>query len=173
MKKILLYLLLHSALQSTFFLNRYWTPELTNQAILGYRRILKNITIQPFMISADQASKSNNAQNPNVYEIDGMLSISNLNHSYLLNNPENLNIIPSEWIASQYSIPIRLGGGISATGLAWNIAYELIPGCILGWSSAYSQMTGAINLQPQEEANKYTLKEGMLLQINTIYNNET
>jgi hypothetical protein len=173
MKKILLYMLLHNTLLPTFFLNRYWTPELTNQAILGYRRVLENITIQPFMMTADKANKSNNMLTPNVYEIDGLVSIANLHHSYLLNNPNQENIIPSEWISSGYAIPIRLGGEISSTGFGWNMSYQIVPGCIIGWSSGYSQMTGAINLQPQEEQGKYKLKEGMLLQINSIYNNLT
>jgi hypothetical protein len=173
MKKILLFILFPFLIHPTFFLNRYWVPELTNQVILSYRRILKNFTIQPFMMSANQANKSCNIQNPKVYEIDGLLSIANLNQAYLLNNKNNKSFIPSEWIASKYTIPIRLGGDISATGFAWNLSYEITPGCIIGWSSAYSQMTGAINLQPQEEPNKYKLKEGMLIQINTIYNQLT
>ncbi len=173
MKKILLCIILYNTLHPTFFLNRYWIPELNNQPILSYKRVSKNITVQPFVITADQANKSNNITNPNVYEIEGLLSIANLNHSYTLSNIGSEEIIPSEWIASKYSIPIRLGGNISATGFAWNISYELVPGCILGWSSGYSQMTGAINLQAQEEQNKYKLKEGMLLQINDIYNHLT
>jgi hypothetical protein len=175
MKKILFFLALHSLIKPTFFLNRFWTPELTNQSILSYRHIIENITIQPFVMTADKGNKTCGMQTPHLYEIDGLVSIANLYQSYLLNNPDNNQAlsIPSEWIASKYTIPIRLNGAINATGFGWNFSYQLAPGCLIGWSSGYSQMTGAINIQPQEESNKYKLKEGMLVQINTLYNHIT
>jgi hypothetical protein len=170
MKKILFALFYPFLSLPTFFLNRYWMPEINNYQILPYKRTQTQITIQPFVMSADQANPALNKSDPSIYELDGLCSLANLNQTYLLQNKNNTTLLPSEWTAYNYYVPIRLNGKINATGIGWNIGYEVTEGCSIGWSSGFSRMTGAINLQPQEESGKYKLKEGMILQINEIYN---
>lgn len=170
MKKNILYLsmIFFNISLPIYFLNRYFIPELTN-SILNYKDYSTNITIQPFVITANKANKSNNNQNLNFYEIEGNLSIKNLDLAYQIATQKR-NTLPSEWILYDYNIPLRLEGGINSTGIGWNINYEIAPNCIIGWSSAFCQVTGAINIQPQEESQKYKLKEGMLFQITDKYN---
>lgn len=173
MKKIFILFLFPTIIEATFFLNRYWVPELVNQAILSYKRTNTQITIQPFIMTASQANTSNNITNPNIYEIDGIVTLANLNYTYLLQHPNEQSLIPSEWIAYNYIVPLRLNGKISSTGIAWNIEYQVTNGCSIGWASGYSKIIGAMNIQPQEEASKYKLKEGLIIQINEIYNTLT
>lgn len=158
-------------ISAIYFLNRYFTPELST-SILDYRTFLEGITLQPFVISANQANKTPHGSNLNLYEIDGGLSIKTLNESYEIFTGKT-GILPSEWILYNYSVPIRLQGNITNTGIGWTLNYQLVPGCTIGWSSALSQITGAINLHPQEESQKYKLKESMLFETLKIYNTLT
>lgn len=166
---ILFILLLTHPLLGTFFLNRYWVPELVNDTRDLRQHDSIGISLQPFLMHTNEANPIKNIKNQYIYELDGFLMLSNLQYNEILNNRSAITM-PSEWIANNYNVPIRLNGNIYAQGIAWNMTYVVMPWCLIGWSSAIGPMTGAINIQPEEEPEKYKLKESMLLQTIHIYN---
>lgn len=168
MHKIFILLISINTIYGTFFLNKYWVPELVNDQRNLRVTDSTSIKIQPFIMHTNEANPTKNIQNQYVYELDGFLSLANLEYNNILNN--NMSItIPSEWIANDYHIPLRLNGNLYAKGIAWNITHAFLPWLTIGWSSGIGPMTGAMNIQPSEEPEKYRLKESILIQSIDLY----
>jgi hypothetical protein len=168
-KRIILFIFINQ-LYGTFFLNKYWVPELVNNETNPRISDSINFSLQPFLMHTNEANPIRNVNNQYIYELDGFLTLSNLEYNNIINNKSSI-MIPSEWIANNYNIPLRLNGNIYSKGVAWNLSYNLAPWCMIGWSSGIGPMTGVINVTPEEEGNKYKLKESMLLQILNTYDN--
>ncbi len=143
-------------------------PELTD-CILRYKNVDNSISLIPFVIGAKDANPSCGVQNLYVYEIDGGISLARLAQSCAFYTGDNTLRLPSEWVAYNYQVPIRLNGSIQNNGLGWNTQYMVTPQCSVGWSSALCLVVGAMNIVPQEESQKYKLKEGMLFEIIDYY----
>lgn len=127
----------------------------------------------PFVMSTKEANPSCGVQNLNIYEIDGGISLARLAQSCQLYTHGNGIMLPSEWVAYNYNVPIRLHGGAQNSGLGWNAQYMLTPRFSIGWSSALCLVVSAMNISPQEETQKYKLKEGMLFEIMDFYKSMT
>jgi hypothetical protein len=160
------------SLSPVYFLNRYFVPELTD-CILRYKNVNNGISFIPFVMSTKEANPSCGVQNLNIYEIDGGISLARLAQSCQLYTNNNTIMLPSEWIAYNYNVPIRLNGGIQNSGLGWNAQYMVTPRFSVGWSSALCLVLSAMNISPQEETDKYKLKEGMLFEIMDFYKSMT
>lgn len=156
--------------QKYLFLNRFLVPEIRN-ILLNYKKLGTFISINPLVMKTTEANGMKNLERPYPYELDGMVSIENLYHSYsLMNLPNSSTIpIPSEWIANRISVPMRLNSHIEATGFTWNLQYELSKECSIGWTGGYTHMIGIMTATPQENTSKYKLKESMLFEIGNIY----
>jgi hypothetical protein len=154
---------------STFFLNRYWVPEIRDTPI-HYKKRGTMISLSPITMKTTDANGTTALDKPHPYELDGFVTIENLYHSYAqFNQNQKALPLPSEWLANKISMPMRLQSHIEATGLTWAFQYELSPECSIGWNGGYTKMVGIMDPRPQENPAKYTLKESLLFEIHNVY----